>query len=59
MPLYEYKCEACGHEVEALQKMADKLLKKCPQCNKRQLKKKMSTGYFVLKGSGWYNPGRP
>lgn len=50
MPLYEYVCTSCKYELEALQKMADKPLKKCPQCKKQKLKKQMSTGSFVLKG---------
>ncbi|MGI1678900.1 MAG: zinc ribbon domain-containing protein [Cellvibrionaceae bacterium] len=54
MPIYEYQCESCGHELEALQKMSDPLLKKCPECNKSKLKKKVSAAAFRLKGGGWY-----
>lgn len=54
MPIYEYQCEACGHELEALQKMSDPLLKKCPECQKSKLKKKVSAAAFRLKGGGWY-----
>jgi putative FmdB family regulatory protein len=54
MPIYEYVCEACGHELEKIQKMSDKLLKKCPQCKKQKLRKKISAGSFILRGSGWY-----
>lgn len=54
MPIYEYQCEACGHQLEALQKVADAPLTQCPQCNQAALKKKVSAAAFRLKGSGWY-----
>lgn len=54
MPIYEYQCEACGHELEALQKIADAPLKLCPSCNESALRKKVSAAAFRLKGSGWY-----
>jgi putative FmdB family regulatory protein len=54
MPIYEYRCEACGHELEAMQKMADAALTDCPACNKSALKKLISAAGFRLKGGGWY-----
>ena len=54
MPFYEYQCEACGHQLEALQKISDKPLRKCPECGKSRLKRLMSAPIFRLKGSGWY-----
>ncbi len=54
MPIYEYKCESCGHEMEALQKMSDDPLVDCPQCNASTLKKLISAAGFRLSGSGWY-----
>ena len=54
MPIYEYACEACGHEFEALQKVSEKPLKKCPECGKPKLKKLVSAPSFRLKGGGWY-----
>ena len=54
MPFYEYQCESCGHHLEALQKITDKPLKKCPECGKPRLKRLMSAPVFRLKGSGWY-----
>lgn len=54
MPIYEYRCENCGHEMEAIQKMADDPLTECPKCAKPALKKLISAGGFVLKGTGWY-----
>ena len=54
MPIYEYRCSACGHHLEALQKMAEAPLRKCPECGKSQLKRLVSAPQFRLKGSGWY-----
>jgi putative FmdB family regulatory protein len=54
MPIYEYRCGACGHHLEALQKMTDAPLRKCPECGKSQLKRLVSASQFRLKGSGWY-----
>jgi putative FmdB family regulatory protein len=54
MPIYEYRCEACGHDHEALQKMSDAALIDCPACNKPELRKLISAAGFRLSGSGWY-----
>lgn len=54
MPIYEYQCEACGHELEALQKISDAPLQECPGCKAPQLRKKISAAGFRLKGGGWY-----
>ncbi len=54
MPIYEYRCEACGHEMEKLQKMSDAALVDCPSCGKSTLKKLVSAPGFRLKGGGWY-----
>ena len=54
MPIYEYQCQACGNEHEAIQKMSDDPLIVCPACNESELKKKISAAGFRLKGSGWY-----
>ena len=54
MPFYEYQCKSCGHELEAMQKVSDALLKKCPHCGKSQLTRLMSAPVFRLKGGGWY-----
>ena len=53
MPIYEYKCESCGHQLEALQKMSDAPLTECPACQAPQLIKLISAGGFQLKGTGW------
>src|SRR4051812_20030201 len=57
MPLYEYGCESCGHQLEVQQKIADAPLKTCPVCGKDALQKLISSTAFVLKGSGWYKDG--
>lgn len=54
MPIYEYKCQNCGHGFEQLQKVTDKSLRKCPECGKNHLKKLVSNTSFQLKGTGWY-----
>ncbi|MEO8537528.1 MAG: FmdB family zinc ribbon protein [Betaproteobacteria bacterium] len=54
MPIYEYRCASCGHEVEALQKLRDAPLTECPACHRPDLKKLLSAAGFQLKGSGWY-----
>jgi putative FmdB family regulatory protein len=54
MPFYEYECKSCGHELEAMQKVSDPPLRKCPECGKSQLTRLMSAPVFRLKGGGWY-----
>ena len=54
MPIYEYKCYACGHTFETLQKISDAPLLRCPDCGKDALKKLISAAGFRLKGGGWY-----
>ena len=54
MPIYEYRCASCGHELEALQRLSDAPLTECPACHKPELQKLVSAAGFQLKGSGWY-----
>jgi putative FmdB family regulatory protein len=54
MPIYEYECEACGHQLEALQKLSEEPLRECPVCGKPALRKLISAAGFRLKGGGWY-----
>jgi len=54
MPFYEYECSACKFYVEALQKISDPPIKKCPSCKKQTMKRLISAPVFRLKGSGWY-----
>jgi len=54
MPIYEYRCQSCGHELEKLQRMSDPLLTVCPECGKAKLRRLISAAGFRLKGAGWY-----
>jgi len=54
MPIFDYKCEACGHTFDVLQKAGEGPLRKCPECGKLKLKKQLAAPNFHLKGSGWY-----
>lgn len=54
MPIYLYKCENCGHELEALQKISAEPLTDCPKCQESRLAKQVTAPNFRLKGSGWY-----
>jgi putative FmdB family regulatory protein len=54
MPIYEYQCSKCGHHHEALQKLSDPPLRKCPDCGRQTLTRLMSAVRFRLSGSGWY-----
>ena len=54
MPIYEYRCNACGHQDEHLQKVSDAPLTVCPVCGKDQYTKQLSAAGFQLKGTGWY-----
>jgi len=55
MPTYDYRCEACGHELELFQKISEAPKKKCPACKKSRLKRMIGGGAgFLFKGSGFY-----
>ena len=54
MPIYEYRCEACGAQKEHLQKMSDDPIAQCPACGSSQYSKQLSAAGFQLKGNGWY-----
>jgi putative FmdB family regulatory protein len=54
MPIYEYRCQACGHQDEHLQKVSDAPLRVCPACGKAKYRKQLSAAGFQLKGTGWY-----
>ncbi|APG25073.1 MAG: zinc ribbon domain-containing protein [Syntrophotalea acetylenica] len=56
MPMYEYRCDACGLVFEARQKFSDAPLSQCPEC-KGPVHKLISQSAFALKGGGWYNQG--
>jgi putative FmdB family regulatory protein len=54
MPIYEYQCNSCGHELEKLQRMSDNPLRDCPGCGEAELRRLVSAAGFRLKGAGWY-----
>lgn len=54
MPIYEYQCTSCGHQLESLQKLSDPPLTDCPECGKPTLQKQISAAGFRLSGGGWY-----
>jgi putative FmdB family regulatory protein len=54
MPIYEYQCQSCGHDLEKLQRIDDQPLKDCPDCGEAELRRLVSAAGFRLKGAGWY-----
>ncbi|WP_454696931.1 FmdB family zinc ribbon protein [Achromobacter aegrifaciens] len=54
MPIYAYKCSACGHAKDVLQKISDAPLSVCPECGQSAFSKQVTAAGFQLKGSGWY-----
>jgi putative FmdB family regulatory protein len=54
MPIYAYRCSACGHAKDVLQKMSDPVLSTCPACGAEAFAKQVTAAGFQLKGSGWY-----
>jgi putative FmdB family regulatory protein len=54
MPIYAYRCEGCGFQKDALQKMSDPPLVDCPECGQPKLAKQVTAAGFALKGTGWY-----
>ena len=54
MPIYEYQCQSCGHELEKIQRMSDDPLTGCPDCGEEELRRLISAAGFRLKGAGWY-----
>ena len=54
MPIYAYRCAACGHAKDVLQKISDPVLTVCPNCGAEAFQKQVTAAGFQLKGSGWY-----
>jgi putative FmdB family regulatory protein len=54
MPIYAYRCAACGHSRDVLQKLSDPAVSTCPACGAEQFQKQLTAPGFQLKGSGWY-----
>lgn len=57
MPIYEYECQGCGHQMEAFQSISEGPLQTCPVCHKNKLERLVSQTAFHLKGGGWYKDG--
>ena len=58
MPLYEYRCEACGAKEERLQSFSAPTAHDCPKCGGAEaMRREISRTAFVLSGSGWYANG--
>ncbi|MFT5288037.1 MAG: putative FmdB family regulatory protein [Planctomycetota bacterium] len=55
MPTYDYRCDACGHELELFQSFSESAKRKCPACKELKLKRLIGMGGGVIfKGSGFY-----
>jgi putative FmdB family regulatory protein len=54
MPLYEYRCEACEHRFEVIQKYSDEPIVVCPSCGQGRVEKLLSSPAIQFKGTGWY-----
>ena len=54
MPIYEYRCSACGFQNDYLQKISEPPLTDCPECGKSAFTKQVTAAGFQLKGTGWY-----
>jgi putative FmdB family regulatory protein len=54
MPIYAYRCAACGHTKDVLRRMSDPPLADCPACGEPRFEKQVTAAGFQLKGSGWY-----
>ena len=53
MPIYEYRCDACGHTVEVFQKFSDDPLETCEVCG-GHVSKVLHPVAIHFKGSGFY-----
>ncbi len=54
MPIYAFRCVACGHAFDKLQKMSDPDPAACPQCGAEAVQRQVTAPSFRLSGSGWY-----
>ena len=53
MPTYDYRCKACGQELEVFQSFSDDPLTTCEACG-GQLRKLFGAPGIAFKGSGFY-----
>ena len=55
MPTYDYRCEACGHEMALFQGIKEDPIKTCPKCEEDKLRRLIGSGAgIIFKGSGFY-----
>jgi putative FmdB family regulatory protein len=54
MPLYEYRCDACAHRFEVIQKFADLPPAQCAKCGKGPVTRMHSSPAIQFKGTGFY-----
>lgn len=54
MPIYAYRCDACGFARDVLQKISDAPLTVCESCKQPSFRKQLTAAGFQLKGTGWY-----
>ena len=53
MPVYEYRCNKCGHQFERVQKMSEPPIRRCERC-RGSVAKVISSSGIMFKGTGWY-----
>jgi putative FmdB family regulatory protein len=55
MPTYQYHCDGCGQDFERFQSITARLVRKCPNCGKRSVRRLIGAGAgIIFKGSGFY-----
>jgi putative FmdB family regulatory protein len=54
MPIYDFKCSACGHQDEMMRKASADNTMECPSCKQTTFSKMLSAPSFQLSGTGWY-----
>ena len=54
MPTYSYRCSACNHTFDKVQRITEDAIKVCESCGAECASRLITSGNFVLKGSGWY-----
>ena len=55
MPTYDYRCDACGHELELFQSISASPKRKCPECGRLKLRRMIGPGAgIIFKGQGFY-----
>ena len=57
VPLYDYRCDGCGHRFEKLAPASSSESPPCPSCGNNKTNRLISSGHFILKGGGWYADG--